>query len=259
MPTPAKGPRLGGSPAHQRHILSNLATALFEHGRITTTHAKARRLRPVAERLITFAKRGDLHARRQVLTVVPDRSVVHALFTQIGPGFAGRQGGYTRITKIGPRKGDNAPMAVIELVQDEEEGRPRRRARRAQPAAARAAAPATAAPAEADDAAETAAAAPDAAEEAAAEVTEPAAAEADVTAAEDEPADEEAEPVDAEAGADGEPLDAAAEADTESVDAEAEPVDAVADADAEPADADAEPADAAARPAAGETGDAATS
>ncbi len=135
MPTPTKGPRLGGSPAHQRHMLSNLATALFEHGRITTTHARARRLRPVAERLITFAKRGDLHARRQVLTVVPDKSVVHTLFTEIGPGFAGRQGGYTRIVKIGPRKGDNAPMAVIELVKDEEEvTRPRRRPRRSRPA-----------------------------------------------------------------------------------------------------------------------------
>ena len=145
MPTPTKGPRLGGSPAHQRHILSNLATALFEHGRITTTHARARRLRPVAERLITFAKRGDLHARRQVLTVVPDKTVVHTLFTEIGPGFASRQGGYTRITKIGPRKGDNAPMAVIELVQDEEppSGRPRRRPRRARPASAPAAATAS--------------------------------------------------------------------------------------------------------------------
>src|ERR1700722_5214598 len=141
MPTPTKGPRLGGSPAHQRHIMSNLASALFEHGRITTTHAKARRLRPVAERLITFAKRGDLHARRQVLTVVSDKTVVHTLFTEIGPGFASRQGGYTRITKIGPRKGDNAPMAVIELVREEEApgGRPPRRARRARPAAARAA------------------------------------------------------------------------------------------------------------------------
>src|SRR5487761_1307673 len=138
MPTPTKGHRLGGSPAHQRHILSNLASALFEHGRITTTHAKARRLRPVAERLITFAKRGDLHARRQVLTVVPDKSVVHTLFTEIGPEFASRPGGYTRITKIGPRKGDNAPMAVIELVRDEEAPRARRRPRRPQPAAPRA-------------------------------------------------------------------------------------------------------------------------
>jgi large subunit ribosomal protein L17 len=130
MPAPTKGPRLGGSSAHQRHILSNLAAALFEHGRITTTEAKARRLRPVAERLITFAKRGDLHARRQVLTVVPDRGIVHSLFTEIGPGFSERDGGYTRITKIGPRKGDNAPMAVIELVRDEVASRPRRRARR---------------------------------------------------------------------------------------------------------------------------------
>ena len=117
MPTPTKGPRLGGSPQHQRLLLSNLATALFEHGRITTTQAKAKALRPVAERLITFAKRGDLHARRQVLTVVRDKNVVHTLFAEIGPRFAERPGGYTRITKIGPRKGDNAPMAVIELVE----------------------------------------------------------------------------------------------------------------------------------------------
>jgi len=117
MPTPTKGPRLGGGPAHERLILANLATALFEHGKITTTEAKAKRLRPLAERLITFAKRGDLHARRRVLTVVRDKSVVHTLFTEIGPNYAGRQGGYTRITKIGPRQGDNAPMAVIELVE----------------------------------------------------------------------------------------------------------------------------------------------
>ena len=138
MPTPTKGPRLGGSPAHQRHILANLATALFEHGKITTTEAKARRLRPFAERLITFAKRGDLHARREVLTVVTDKGVVHTLFTEIGPSFAARDGGYTRITKIGPRKGDNAPLAVIELIPEEATASPsrRRRARRAQPAAA---------------------------------------------------------------------------------------------------------------------------
>ena len=137
MPTPTKGRRLGGSPAHQRHMLANLATALFEHGRITTTEARARRLRPVAERLITFAKRGDLHARRQVLATVTDRNVVHTLFSEIGPSFASREGGYTRITKIGPRKGDNAPLAVIELVPEETEARQRRRrARRAQPAAA---------------------------------------------------------------------------------------------------------------------------
>jgi len=138
MPTPTKGPRLGGSAAHQRHILANLATALFEHGKITTTEAKARRLRPFAERLITFAKRGDLHARREVLTVVTDRGVVHTLFTEIGPSFAGRDGGYTRITKVGPRKGDNAPLAVIELVREEAAAAAprRRRGRRAQPAAA---------------------------------------------------------------------------------------------------------------------------
>ena len=155
MPTPTKGHRLGGSPAHERHILANLATALFQHGRITTTEAKAKRLRPVAERLITFAKRGDLHARRHVLTVVTDKGVVHQLFTEIAPEFSERDGGYTRITKIGPRKGDNAAMAVIELVRGEPvAAKPRRRTRRAAPeapAAAATAAPATgAAEAEAD-------------------------------------------------------------------------------------------------------------
>ena len=118
MPTPKKGARLGGSPAHQRLILSNPATALFEHGRITTTEAKARVLRPVAEKLITKAKKGDLHNRREVLKTIRDKSVVHVLFTEIAPTFAERPGGYTRITKIGPRKGDNAPMAVIELVTE---------------------------------------------------------------------------------------------------------------------------------------------
>jgi large subunit ribosomal protein L17 len=117
MPTPTKGPRLGGGASHERLILANLATALFEHGRITTTEAKAKRLRPLAERMVTFAKRGDLHARRRVLRVVRDKSVVHTLFDEIGPRFAERAGGYTRITKLGPRKGDNAPMAVIELVE----------------------------------------------------------------------------------------------------------------------------------------------
>ena len=132
MPTPTKGHRLGGSAAHERHILANLATALFQHGRITTTEAKAKRLRPVAERLITFAKRGDLHARRHVLTVVTDKGVVHQLFTEIAPEFSERDGGYTRITKIGPRKGDNAAMAVIELVRGEPvSSKPRRRTRRA--------------------------------------------------------------------------------------------------------------------------------
>lgn len=118
MPTPKKGPRLGGGPAHERHLLANLATALFEHDRITTTEAKARRLRPIAERYVTFAKRGDLHARRRVMATIKDKGVVHRLFTEIAPDVADRQGGYTRITKIAPRKGDNAPMAIIELVRE---------------------------------------------------------------------------------------------------------------------------------------------
>jgi large subunit ribosomal protein L17 len=165
MPTPTKGHRLGGSPAHERHILANLATALFQHGRITTTEAKARRLRPVAERLITFAKRGDLHARRHVLTVVTDRGVVHQLFTEIAPQFSERDGGYTRITKIGPRKGDNAAMAVIELVRGEPvAAKPRRRARRAdtRPAAPAAATATAVAEPEVEDEADEAAEAPQA-------------------------------------------------------------------------------------------------
>ena len=117
MPTPTQGPRLGGSPSHERLMLANLATSLFEHGRITTTEAKAKRLRPLAEKLVTFAKRGDLHARRQVMTTIRDKDVVHTLFAEIGPRYENRPGGYTRITKVGPRKGDNAPMAVIELVE----------------------------------------------------------------------------------------------------------------------------------------------
>jgi large subunit ribosomal protein L17 len=160
MPTPAKGSRLGGSPAHERLILANLATALFEHGRITTTEAKARRLRPFAERLITKAKRGDLHARRQVMAAVRDKYVVHVLFTELGPRYATRHGGYTRITKLGPRKGDAAPMAVIELVEplpeqavaEAEAATRRAAAAKAEPAAAGKApaepAPAEAAPAE---------------------------------------------------------------------------------------------------------------
>src|SRR5215211_7378210 len=131
MPTPKKGARLGGSPAHQRLIVSNLATALFEHGRITTTEARARVLRPVAEKLITKAKRAhlgeqSLHNRREVLKVIHDKSVVHTLFTEIAPTFQERPGGYTRITKIGPRKGDNAPMAVIELVTESYDPKPAR-------------------------------------------------------------------------------------------------------------------------------------
>jgi large subunit ribosomal protein L17 len=210
MPTPTKGPRLGGSSAHQRHILANLATALFEHGKITTTEAKARRLRPFAERLITFAKRGDLHARREVLTVVTDKGVVHTLFTEIGPSFAARDGGYTRITKVGPRKGDNAPLAVIELVR--EEATPstrRRRARRAQPAAAPAAQGGRRAAASAEpEVAETAEAEPEVtdaapeAEAAEADAAEPDAAEADAAETDD---------AEAEAAEEGVAGDAAAE------------------------------------------------
>jgi len=136
---------MGGSPAHERLILANLATALFEHGRITTTEARARRLRPVAERLITITKKGDLHARRRVLTVIRNKDVVHTLFAEIGPRFQNREGGYTRIVKIGPRKGDNAPMAVIELVEELDaaraaEGVARRAAKEAEMATAAAAA-----------------------------------------------------------------------------------------------------------------------
>ncbi|WP_214108776.1 50S ribosomal protein L17 [Acrocarpospora catenulata] len=164
MPKPTKGARLGGSPAHERLILANLATQLFQHGRIKTTEAKAKRLRPLAERLITKAKKGDLHNRRQVMTVVRDKSVIHHLFTEIAPTFAERPGGYTRITKLEPRKGDNAPMAVIELVT--EALNPVKTARTA-PVETPAETPAEveetkAAPAAADDSAEEPAEAPEA-------------------------------------------------------------------------------------------------
>jgi large subunit ribosomal protein L17 len=158
MPTPTKGARLGGSAAHQKIILANLATQLFEHGKITTTEAKARRLRPLAEKLITKAKRGDIHSRRLVLTTVKDKGVVHVLFTEIAPTFAEREGGYTRITKVGPRKGDNAPMAVIELVTESVEDSRKANAKtsgparsgpaRKAPAKTAAAAPAASEPAE---------------------------------------------------------------------------------------------------------------
>jgi large subunit ribosomal protein L17 len=161
MPTPTKGKRLGGSPAHERAMLGNLATSLFEHGKITTTETKARRLRPFAERLITKAKRGDLHARRQVMRVIHDKTVVHVLFTEIGPRFKTRPGGYTRITKVGPRPGDNAPMAVIELVEElavSSDGSAKRSKSRAATAPAPAAPAADEAEAEAEEAeAETAA------------------------------------------------------------------------------------------------------
>lgn len=182
MPTPTKGPRLGGSPAHQRLMLANLATSLFEYGQITTTEAKAKRLRPYAEKLVSKARVDTLHNRRQVLKVIRDKSVVHELFTEIGPGYATRPGGYTRITKIGPRKGDNAPMAVIELVEAKEFA--------AQGEAPAAPAEATTVAAPADDAI---------AEEPAAEENEP-----EVTEASDEaPADETAESADEAGDAEG--------------------------------------------------------
>ena len=139
MPKPTKGPRLGGSPTHERIILRNLATQLFEHGRVTTTETKARRVQPLAEKLITKAKRGDLASRRLVLQSITDQSVVHTLFAEIAPALEGREGGYTRITKIGPRKGDNAPMAIIEVITESVE---ESRANRAKsPRAAKAEAP----------------------------------------------------------------------------------------------------------------------
>ena len=180
MPTPTKGARLGGSSAHERLILANLATQLFEHGKITTTEAKARRVRPLAEKLITKAKRGDLHNRRQVQKVVRDKDVLHKLFAEIGPHFAERPGGYTRITKTMPRKGDNAAMAVIELVAEKTVTSEAERARKTKFAKdEKAAAPV---------AEETTTEAPASAEEA------PAAAEDTATAAETEaPASEDAD------------------------------------------------------------------
>jgi large subunit ribosomal protein L17 len=205
MPTPTKGARLGGSPSHQRLILANLATALFEHGRITTTETKARRLRPVAEKLITKAKKGDLHNRREVLKTIRDKSVVHTLFTEIAPTFAERPGGYTRITKIGPRKGDNAPMAVIELVTEEYQPK----AKSAKPARAKK----DSAPAAADEApAEETPAEEAPAEEAPVEMTDEASPEESVVAEAEAPADEApeaaAEEPAAEADSGEEPKDA---------------------------------------------------
>jgi large subunit ribosomal protein L17 len=168
MPTPKKGARLGGSPAHQKLIVANLATSLFEHGRITTTEAKARVLRPVAERLITKAKKGDLHNRRQVLATIKDKGVVHSLFEDIAPRYAERPGGYTRITKIGPRKGDNAPMAVIELVTEEYSATPKAAKKTAKKAPAKKAA----AEAPADEATEATEAPADEATEAPADEAE---------------------------------------------------------------------------------------
>jgi large subunit ribosomal protein L17 len=191
MPKPTKGPRLGGSSSHQKAILANLATALFEHGRIKTTETKARALRPYAEKLITHAKKGTLHNRREVLKKIRDKDVVHSLFAEIGPFFSDRNGGYTRIIKVENRKGDNAPMAVIELVQEKTVTSEADRARRvgaSKPAAK--AAPAPAEPETEDVVAE--AEATEAAPEAAAEVAaaEPEASEPQAAEAEAEDADE---------------------------------------------------------------------
>lgn len=194
MPQPTKGPRLGGGPAHERLLLANLATALFTHQRITTTETKAKRLRPYAERLITFAKRGDLHARRRVMRVITDKTAVHLLFTEIAPLVADREGGYTRITKVGYRKGDNAPMAVIELVL--EPVSPKAKSTK------KAAAPAAAAPVAEEAAVEEAAVEETVVEETAAEETaaqETAAEVVEEAAAEEAPAAEAAESGDAPA------------------------------------------------------------
>lgn len=197
MPQPTKGPRLGGGPAHERLLLANLATALFTHKRITTTETKAKRLRPLAERLVTFAKRGDLHARRRVMTIIRDKSAVHELFTEIAPLMAEREGGYTRITKVGYRKGDNAPMAVIELVLEPVNPKPKSAKKTA--AAAAASAPAEKpvveeAPVEADAVAEVVDEAPEttADESVSAESAEAAEAPAEEAAADAAPAEADA-------------------------------------------------------------------
>ncbi|MFM9034744.1 MAG: 50S ribosomal protein L17 [Mycobacterium sp.] len=191
MPKPTKGPRLGGSSSHQKAILANLATSLFEHGRIKTTEPKARALRPYAEKLITHAKKGTLHNRREVMKKIRDKDVVHTLFAEIGPFFADREGGYTRIIKVEARKGDNAPMAVIELVREKtvvSEADRARRAAASQKKAAAAAAPAAkkAAPAEPEPAPE-----PESIEEIEAE--DAAIADAQAAVAADEVAEEKAE------------------------------------------------------------------
>ena len=179
MPRPTKGPRLGGGAAHERLMLANLATALFTHGRIQTTETKAKRLRPLAERMVTFAKRGDLHARRKVMTIIRDKSAVHKLFMEIAPQVDKREGGYTRIVKTGYRKGDNAPMAVIELVL--EPVNPKPKTKKAKPEAEKPAAK----PVVVDEVAETTEA-PEAIEE----TTEAAEAPVEETEATDAPAEE---------------------------------------------------------------------
>jgi len=209
MPRPNKGPRLGGGAAHERLMLANLATALFTHGRIQTTETKAKRLRPLAERMVTFAKRGDLHARRKVMTVIRDKSAVHKLFMEIAPQVDKREGGYTRIVKTGFRKGDNAPMAVIELVL--EPVNPKPKTKKAKPEAEKPAAK----PAVAEEVEETTEA-PEAVEESTESVEVPieeteATADAPVEeapAAEEAPADEESV---AEAAAEEAPSDESAD------------------------------------------------
>ena len=202
MPTPTKGPRLGGGPAHERLMLNNMATSLFMHKRIVTTETKAKRLRPIAERLVTFAKRGDLHARRRVMQQILDKSVVHELFTEIAPLVADRQGGYTRITKLGYRKGDNAPMAVIELVLEQVQPKPKTSKTKLTNNVATSAAPAVEEVAEEAVVEEAVVEATDAPEAAAPEATEAPAAGA---VAEEAPAVEEAAPEAAAAEADEEP------------------------------------------------------
>jgi large subunit ribosomal protein L17 len=194
MPKPTKGPRLGGSSSHQKAILANLATALFEHGRIKTTETKARALRPYAEKLITHAKKGTLHNRREVLKKIRDKDVVHNLFAEIGPFFADRNGGYTRIIKVEARKGDNAPMAVIELVQEKTVTSEAERARRV--GASKAAAKAAPEAAEAEP--EAAAVEVEAEESAAEAETTEVAAEAEATTPEPEAEAEAHEPEAAE-------------------------------------------------------------
>ena len=198
MPTPTKGRRLGGGPAHERLMLANLVTALFENGRITTTQAKAKRLRPLAERMVTFAKRGDLASRRRVLTVVRDKDVVHVLFTEIGPRYANRNGGYTRVIKIGNRKGDNAPMVIVELVEPlaeqvvaEATGATKRAAKESAAAAAPAAAAVDAAAEEAEEVVE-------AAEETAEEAVDAEAAEVEAEADEADADEADADEADAD-------------------------------------------------------------
>jgi large subunit ribosomal protein L17 len=197
MPKPTKGPRLGGSSSHQKALLANLATALFEHGRIKTTEPKARALRPYAEKLITHAKKGTLHNRREVLKKIRDKDVVHALFAEIGPFFADRNGGYTRIIKVEARKGDNAPMAVIELVREKTVTSEADRARRVGASKAAAKAPAAAVEPEVDEVAAEAETADDEAAEATTAESE-AEAEAPAPEAAPEPEAAEAEAEDAD-------------------------------------------------------------